>query len=569
LTCECGALRLEPRGLSNLIYSLPAMRQLSIGRSVVATACSVVILVIASVAGVSTQQQRGMIVQDAPLFLLPDRAREPLLLMERGVEVDVIRRHGEWFNVTVHGSQWGDRTGYVEAKYLRLIAALPSAERLETPTPRTNIAPSTISARSDQTTARVVRLAPMYQHPDARGGPILMLEADVIVHVIRIDGPWLNINVDGSRSGTRVGYIEEQYVDLIPVGAQGASPVAPRKQPTATGPTIQQGSNTPSVSVSVPQKPPTSSTPSVAPSTAQPPLTAKLKEVKIRGYVTEMRSPMDFDIEDYRITRDEAFVLDFENASPDVTFQLQDIRVGVELEIRGVLDEQTRELKAKTIKVDLEQFRSVKQTAFVSRAPEGIQLLDGTWAGELKADGQVIRVTNATKVLFKPTKREKQLAELRGKSATREDDEFESLQSLDQVTVGMAMTYEGARDRETGKILADRIEFSSNDLEDGEAKLWNSLKVSVKAPQGVKPGELKINHVGKFKLLPDPDVQAYVTALGERLIPSYQREMRLDDPRRIPFQFHVVLTDQVNAFATPNGIVVVFSGLLELLDNEA
>jgi Zn-dependent protease with chaperone function len=296
----------------------------------------------------------------------------------------------------------------------------------------------------------------------------------------------------------------------------------------------------------------------------------RLKDVKIRGYVTEFRSPTDFDIEDYRITRDQTFELDFENASPEITFQLQDIRVGVELEIKGSLNEQTGELKAKAIKVDLEQFKSMKQTAFVSSAPEGLQLLDGTWAGELRADGQVIRVTNATAVVFKPTKREKKLAEQKKKNAN--DDEVEAvepLKSLDQVTVGMAMTYEGRRDRETGKILAERLEFSSNDMEDGEAKMWKSLKTSVKAAQGLKPGELKIDKVGKFKLLPDSEVQAYVTALGQRLIPTYQRGLPASDPRRIPFQFHVVQDKSVNAFATPNGIVVVNSGLMEMVENEA
>jgi hypothetical protein len=131
----------------------------------------------------------------------------------------------------------------------------------------------------------------------------------------------------------------------------------------------------------------------------------RLKDVKIRGYVTDFRSPTDFDIEDYRISRDEEFALDFENASPEIVFRLDDIRIGVELEIKGTFNEETGELKAKAIKVDLEQFKSIKQTAFVSTPPEGLQLLDGTWAGELRADGQVIRVTNATAVLFKPTKR--------------------------------------------------------------------------------------------------------------------------------------------------------------------
>jgi hypothetical protein len=40
--------------------------------------------------------------------------------------------------------------------------------------------------------------------------------------------------------------------------------------------------------------------------------------------------------------------------------------VGVELEIRGQLNEATGDLKAQSIRVDLEQFKSIKQTAFVS-----------------------------------------------------------------------------------------------------------------------------------------------------------------------------------------------------------
>jgi hypothetical protein len=109
------------------------------------------------------------------------------------------------------------------------------------------------------------------------------------------------------------------------------------------------------------------------------------------GNPRQFRSPTDFDIEDYRITHDQTFALDFDNASPDVVFQLADIRVGVELEIKGLLNEDTGDLKATAIKVDLEQFKSIKQTAFVSRAPEGIQRLDGSWVGELRADGQIIR----------------------------------------------------------------------------------------------------------------------------------------------------------------------------------
>ena len=84
------------------------------------------------------------------------------------------------------------------------------------------------------------------------------------------------------------------------------------------------------------------------------------KDIKIRGYVTNVVSPTEFEIEDYKITRERAFVLDFDNADPELKFNLDDIRVGIELEIRGLLNEATGDLTAKSIKVDMEQFKSIK-----------------------------------------------------------------------------------------------------------------------------------------------------------------------------------------------------------------
>ena len=43
------------------------------------------------------QRQTGTILQDAPLVLLPEKTRGPLLIMEKGVTVQVIRREGDWF----------------------------------------------------------------------------------------------------------------------------------------------------------------------------------------------------------------------------------------------------------------------------------------------------------------------------------------------------------------------------------------------------------------------------------------------------------------------------------------
>ena len=125
---------------------------------------------------VSAQRQTGVIVQDAPLVLLPEKTRGPLLIMEKGVIVQVNRREGDWFNITVQGSQWGDRAGYVEAKYLQIAETTrPSASALPNPVPpveatktRTTSERSTSAARTPPVAAGVT---PVDELPAAPRAP--------------------------------------------------------------------------------------------------------------------------------------------------------------------------------------------------------------------------------------------------------------------------------------------------------------------------------------------------------------------------------------------------------------
>ena len=82
-----------------------------------------VVLVAVLLASVSRAeaQTTGRILKEAPLFLVADANRQPLLLMEAGVLVEVHRREGTWLNVTVEGSQFGKRTGYVDARLVEVI----------------------------------------------------------------------------------------------------------------------------------------------------------------------------------------------------------------------------------------------------------------------------------------------------------------------------------------------------------------------------------------------------------------------------------------------------------------
>src|SRR5262249_15624747 len=218
--------------------------------------------------------------------------------------------------------------------------------------------------------------------------------------------------------------------------------------------------------------------------------------------------------------------------------QFQDRRCPsrAELEIRGIYNDVTGELQAKYIKVDMEQFRKLKDTAILDRPPVGVESVNGGWRGIFFVNGQRIQVTPETKVLFKLTNLEKKLAKSANKKLTENEtdseDSFRPLYSLAEVTSGIVMTYEGRRDIETGRILAERVEFSRNDFEKGEARLWEQLKVRVKPGDalGLKPSELSISNVGKFKLLANNEVQEYVTKLGKTLVPEYLKAVPDGDP---------------------------------------
>jgi len=66
----------------------------------------------------------------------------------------------------------------------------------------------------------------------------------------------------------------------------------------------------------------------------------------------------------------------------------------------------------------------------------------------------------------------------------------------------------------------------------------------------------------QMRLLPDADVQRYISALGQRLAAKAPGE-------KFPYQFHVVDVREINAFALPGGFTFVNRGTIEAARNEA
>ncbi len=303
---------------------------------------------------------------------------------------------------------------------------------------------------------------------------------------------------------------------------------------------------------------------------------AAAKPVKIRGYVTSVTSPTTFEIEDYKITGSSGLTLVFDRDEHDAAsppFKQEDIRVGTDLEITGDLNEQTRELRAQSIKVFFEEGRKLKRTAVIDRLPQILKQPDGSFTGAFFADGQQIRLASSTQVVFRPTRMQREALKKAGQKSTTGQDEdigLRPLASLEEIHPNMVLTYEGTRQPD-GSLLASRLEFSRNELEPGEVKMWKALTPYGKNPdfQRFKPGEMSINGVGKFKVIPSADAQLYIQRLGRELVPLYQRGMADSDPTKIPFKFFLVENREPNAFALANGTVVVNSGLFDVLENEA
>jgi hypothetical protein len=349
-------------------------------------------------------------------------------------------------------------------------------------------------------------------------------------------------------------------------------------------------------------------------------LSAKVKEIKIRGYITSLTSPTSFEIEDYRITRDESIQLEFDNQTADVSFKPEDLRVGTLVELRGQFNDETNELKATRIKIDLRQFRSLNVTTILDRRPTELTRVEtDKWRGTIVADGRRIKIEPDTQVFFKLNKSEQKDSEKRSKEqqksgrdaksdqtqpapqaspstpatsnappasspeskpAARPEDEDETtaseeavgagpLLSLADIGPGVIMTYEG-KEQVDGTVLVSKVTFVKNEMEKGEKNLWKQLKIKEKPADFVagKPGELKVGGI-KYKVLPNQEVQDYVDRIGRSLIPAYQKNLPDGDPNKIPFKFVVIMQKGFNAAAYPNGTIIIHDDVFQILENEA
>jgi hypothetical protein len=296
--------------------------------------------------------------------------------------------------------------------------------------------------------------------------------------------------------------------------------------------------------------------------------TCVAEQVTLHGFVVGIPSPTAFEFDDFSVTRDNRLSLEINSnpAKSKNTLRPGEVRVGDEVEISGNFDAATRKLTIKTVKVLSVDDRRFNSAAFPDRPPE-LQRTAAGWNGNVFLDGVRIRIADSTHVTFR--KSNGKLTELQKQQNGVAPAETASLTAPDEIGLTTMASY-AAVGQKDGSVLASRVEFEDFELSLDESKRLQRLAPRVQKgdPRIARPDELRIGR-NKYKLLASPEAQEYVQKLGESLIPQRQRGLPAGSPLKIDYRFYLVEDKEFNVLSFPSGTIVVNSGLLEGLEDEA
>lgn len=87
------------------------------------------------------------------------------------------------------------------------------------------------------------------------------------------------------------------------------------------------------------------------------------------------------------------------------------------------------------------------------------------------------------------------------------------------------------------------------------------------AKMGLYNGEIRVGQYG-YKLADNIALQGYINQVGYRLLPKHAEEQQVVGGE-VNYRFYVIEDKIPNAFAFPNGMIFIHTGLLDIIENEA
>ncbi len=284
------------------------------------------------------------------------------------------------------------------------------------------------------------------------------------------------------------------------------------------------------------------------------PIFSAANKVKLRGYLTRRADPSAVMILDDRIELTPASHILAKDAAGEHSMNPDELAPGMLVEAEGQwLDK--HKFFAEKITVELkEDDKKIRGTAYLQEEPvEAANIASGE-PSELKVDGYWLQLDKNTKREWNPAKA---AAEMEGPKAP----------SARATLAGYHIKYEGLR-RKDGRIEAEAVQLGPPAPADAYKIPHNLSIVPANDTQtGIATLEFRDAKKvrGRMKLLAERSVQQYVSNLGDSLIPKGAE----GTSRPIEFRFFVVEDPSINAESLPDGTLLINTGLLGTLENEA
>jgi hypothetical protein len=275
-------------------------------------------------------------------------------------------------------------------------------------------------------------------------------------------------------------------------------------------------------------------------------------KVKLRAYITGRVDDRTLLILDDRLEMTDVTRVLEQEASGEHPMKPADIVPGMLVEAEGQwLDK--HKFFAEKIVVDMrEEEKKIHGSAYLQEEPEDAPEIAKGNAGELKLDGYWLDIRTSTKREWNPDKA----------AATAAKDAENNGQ-----LAACHVKYTGIR-RPDGRVDAEQLELGPPAPADAYKNPHDLVIVRAKDPQtGIDILEVHQGKkvVGRMKLLAEKSVQEYVSHLGDSLLPAGAQ----GTTRPIEFRFFVIEDPSINAASLPDGTILVNTGLLGAVENEA
>jgi len=281
---------------------------------------------------------------------------------------------------------------------------------------------------------------------------------------------------------------------------------------------------------------------------------AAANKVKLLGYVTTRADATTVMILDDRIELTSASRVMAKDAAGEHPIKPDDLAPGMLVEAEGQWLDKHR-FFAEKITVDLkEDEKKIRGTAYLQEEPADAAKIASGESSELKVDGYWLLLDKNIKRDWNPSRVGPETA---GSLAA----------PVVATLAGYHVKYEGVK-RKDGRIDADEVQLGPPAPADAY-KIPHNLEIvrAKDAQTGIDTLEFrdaKKVH-GRMKLFAERSVQEYVSHLGDSLIPRGAE----GTTRPIEFRFFVVEDPSINAASLPDGTLLINTGLLGVVENEA